>query len=126
MYLVNPPPSELQRAVDQILSEPVAQRRWERKNVPGGIAARIGTFEGSVINISYGGLCFETLMGREEEAPLPISFDVSFLHENISVAARRVWLKPGELRETLRYGAAVVDAESPVWRGVVDRVGGTA
>lgn len=130
-YVVNPTPSELVATAGQILAEePVPRRRWERKEVPGGVAARIGDVDGTVVNVSYGGLCFEapiSLLNKEEldldkEELVPPSFDVSFPQANISVPAKRMWISHLASLDAIRCGVAVHDSEAASWQSFVDRV----
>ena len=102
----------------------MVRRRWDRKAVPGGVAARIGDLPATVVNLSYGGLCFKAPVVREGD--VPIAFDISFPDANLSVPAARVWVKRARPSDIFWCGVAVADDKSPTWRGFVDRVGGVA
>ena len=132
-YVVNPTPSELVATAGRILAEePVPRRRWERKELPGGVAARIGDVDGTVVNISYGGLCFQAPISRggpmspvspvSQEELVPPSFDVSFPHLSLSVPAKRMWISHLASLDAIRCGVAVHDSEAAAWQGFVDRV----
>ena len=126
-YIVNPTPNELVAAAWQILAEePVPRRRRERKELPGGVAARIGNVDGTVVNVSYGGLCFQApislLNDNNKEELLPPAFDVSFPQANLSIPAQRKWISQLASLDAIRCGAAVHDSEAAAWRSFVDRV----
>ncbi len=129
-YVVNPTPNELVATAGRILAEePVPRRRWERKEVPGGVAARIGDVDGTVVNVSYGGLCFQAPISRggpmssvSKEELVPTSFDVSFPQINLSVPAKRMWISQLASLDAIRCGVAVQDSEAASWQSFVDRV----
>ena len=129
-YVVNPTPNELVATAGRILAEaPVPRRRWERKELPGGVAARIGDVDGTVVNVSYGGLCFQAPISRggpmgpaNKEELVPPSFDVSFPHVSLSVPAKRMWISHLASLDAIRCGAAVHDSEAASWQSFVDRV----
>ena len=136
-YVVNPTPSELVATAGRILAEePVPRRRWERKELPGGVAARIGDIDGTVVNVSYGGLCFQAPISRggplslvhgplslvHKEELVPSSFDVSFPHLSLSVPAKRMWISQLASLDAIRCGVAVHDSEAASWQSFVDRV----
>ena len=129
-YVVNPTPIELVATAGRILAEkPVPRRRWERKELPGGVAARIGDVDGTVVNVSYGGLCFQAPISRggpmspvSKEELVPTSFDVSFPHINLSVPAKRMWISHLASLDAIRCGAAVHDSEAASWQSFLNRV----
>jgi CheY-like chemotaxis protein len=129
-YVVNPTPSELLATAGQILAEePVPRRRWERKELRGGMAARIGDVDGTVVNVSYGGLCFQASISRgglispvDKEELVPTSFDVSFPQANLSVPAKRMWISHLASLDAIRCGVAVQDSEAPSWQSFVNQV----
>ncbi len=123
-YVVNPTPSELVAAAGRILAEePVPRRRWERKEVPGGVAARIGDVDGTVVNVSYGGLCFQAPISlSNKEELVPPSFDVSFPHISLSVPAKRMWISHLASLDAIRCGVGVHDSEAASWQSFVNRV----
>ncbi len=129
-YVVNPTPSELVATAGRILAEePVPRRRWERKELPGGVAARIGDVDGTVVNVSYGGLRFQAPISRgcpnspvSKEELVPPSFDVSFPHISLSVPAKRMWVSYLASLDAIRCGAAVHDSVAAAWQSFVDRV----
>jgi DNA-binding response OmpR family regulator len=95
-------------------------RRWERKQVAGGLPARIDDQPARVLDISYGGLRFE--IPRNPEQSLPPSISVKLPASDLSVRADLVWQSPaGE--QVLICGAAVSQTSPAVareWRGLVD------
>ncbi len=128
-YVVNPTPSELVATAGRILvEESVPPRRWERKELPGGVAARIGDVDGTVVNVSYGGLCFQAPISRGgpmspvNEELVPLSFDVSFPHLSLSVSAKRMWISQLASLDAIRCGVAVHDSEAASWQSFVNRV----
>lgn len=129
-YVVSPTPSELVATAGRILAEaPVPRRRWERKELPGGVAARIGDIDGTVVNVSYGGLCFQAPISRggplslvHKEELVPSLFDVSFPHINLSVPAKRMWTSHLASLDAIRCGVAVHDSEAASWQSFVNRV----
>jgi DNA-binding response OmpR family regulator len=94
-------------------------RRWERKQVAGGLAARIDDQPARVLDISYGGLRFE--IPRNPGEALPSSISVRLPESDLAVRADLVWQTPGE--RVVICGAAVSQTSPAVareWRGLVD------
>ena len=97
-------------------------RRWERKQVPGGITARIDDQPARILDISYGGLRFE--VARLREGTLPPSVNIRLPASELSVRADLVWQAPAGEGAWL-CGAAVSQTSLAVareWRGLVDAV----
>jgi len=99
-----------------------APRRWERKVVTGGLAARIDDQPARILDVSYGGLRFE--IPRSGEQTLPTSISVHLLTPDLSMRADLVWqIARGE--QAWVCGAAVSQtspATARQWRGLVDAV----
>ena len=126
-YLVKPvSPASLVDLVRRKLSsvEPVFRpaRKWERKQVSGGLPAKVGDEPARVLDISYGGLRLE--LERRPERPMPTSFTLDFPTSGLSVPVDVVWTtRVGE--EHWVCGASVVQAEEAsarAWHGLVDAV----
>jgi DNA-binding response OmpR family regulator len=115
--------------VAERVSDLSKRRRWARKHILGGFAARVGGQKAKVVDMSYGGLRLE--MPVPFEAKLPIPVEVTLLSFGLSVNATRVWtrsvntpgpstslgagpwLSGGALRET-------DESTTRAWRVVVD------
>ncbi len=95
-------------------------RRWDRKTVPGGLAARIDDHPGRILDISYGGLRVEIPRLGDP----PVSINVRLPEADITVRADVVWRT--ELGETSWLCGATVSqttlAVAREWRGLVDAV----
>ena len=111
-----------QRLVDVRESRFEAPRRWERKVVTGGLAARIDDQPARILDVSYGGLRFE--IPRTADETLPTSISVHLLTSDLSMRADLVWqVARGE--QAWVCGAAVSQtspAAARQWRGLVDAV----
>jgi CheY-like chemotaxis protein len=127
-YLIKPvSPSALVDLVRKKLSstdEPIFRpaRKWERKQVSGGLPARVGDEPARVLDVSYGGLRLE--LERKPERPVPASFTLDFPTSGVSVPVDVIWTtRVGE--EHWMCGASVVQAEDAAaraWQGLVDTV----
>ena len=95
-------------------------RRWDRKEVPGGLPARIDDHPARILDISYGGLRFEI----PRIGDLPASLNVRLPAADIAVRADVVWHRP--LGEGSWICGAAVSQTSPAvaneWRSLVDAV----
>jgi DNA-binding response OmpR family regulator len=99
-----------------------APRRWERKLVTGGLAARIDDQPARILDVSYGGLRFE--IPRTEERALPTSLSIQLLSSDLSMRADLVW-QTARGEQAWLCGAAVSQtspAAARQWRGLVDAV----
>jgi two-component system cell cycle response regulator len=118
-YLPKPiPPAALLELIERLLAAAAPRapiRRWTRKPVPAAVVARVDHFPAHLLNVSYGGLCFEI-----EQAPsgIPPSFDVTFQTSAVSIHADAVWVSRGH-HQSWRCGAAVSHVNDD-WRGLVD------
>jgi CheY-like chemotaxis protein len=99
--------------------ERVIPRRWARKEIRGGASARIAGTAAIVVNISYGGFCFEARASLEP--CLAVSFTVSFPAASLSVQAERIWSRQPASAGAIRCGAAVC-APPGAWRSFVDHL----
>jgi DNA-binding response OmpR family regulator len=93
-------------------------RRWERKQVIGGLAASIENEPARILDISYGGLRFE--IRRQPERALPASVSITLPTEKLSVQAQLVW-KSLIGDQTWLCGASLPQA-TPEWQGLVDAI----
>ena len=120
-YLVKPIRGAV--LVDTVVAELTKhrpRRRWPRCRVPDNYVAKIAETVAQVIDVSYGGFSFA--LERQSAFELPPRFSVTF-PAGPSVSAEAVWRDDRNPRGTIRYGAAVVDAEvgeSERWRAFVD------
>lgn len=127
-YVLKPiSPSALLDLVERKLAQSSQQqfttpRRWTRKQVAGGIPARIDDQPARILDISYGGVRFE--IPRREAAALPTSIDITLPTSALSVRADLVWQSPmGDF--AWLCGAAVSQANPAIareWRGLVDAI----
>ncbi|HSC29656.1 MAG TPA: response regulator [Vicinamibacterales bacterium] len=93
-------------------------RRWERKQVIGGLPAQVENAPARVVDISYGGLRFE--IPRQADQSPPRSFHLTLPSASLSVKAHLVW-KSLIADQTWLCGAALSpDSASPAWQGLVD------
>jgi DNA-binding response OmpR family regulator len=96
-----------------------AARRWPRKRPIDPLVARIADRTVRVLDLSYGGVRFETSEADELSAPLEIVFPTG-----IAFSAQPVWSQPGPVGSRL-YGAAVAglgQLAQQEWRHLVDAV----
>jgi DNA-binding response OmpR family regulator len=116
-------PLDLPR-LEAIVAEKVShlgrQRRWARKPVTGGFAARVGGADATIVDISYGGCRLEL----PETSPTAVSspVEVTLLSFGLSVKATVVWTRPVETGPWT-CGAAIGNADEDTiraWRMVVD------
>jgi DNA-binding response OmpR family regulator len=93
-------------------------RRWERKQVLGGLNASVGDEPARIVEISYGGVRFE--INRQNESALPASFSIKLPSAQLSVQARLVW--KNLIGDQTWLCGAVLAQESPEWYGLVDAI----
>ena len=121
----------LLRIVAENVSEVGRERRWARKHITGGFAARLGDAQAKVINMSYGGFSLEVPelpagMSLEPAPPgseLRHPVEVRLLSFGLSLNAELVWTQRLEPSGTWMCGAALVETDSKTvraWRTVVD------
>jgi CheY-like chemotaxis protein len=94
-------------------------RRWERKQVVGGLPAEVSGEPARILDVSYGGLRFE-IPGQAERTP-PSSFRITFPTAQLSVQAELVW-KSLVAGRTWLVGAALSEENKSMreWNGLVD------
>jgi CheY-like chemotaxis protein len=131
-YLLKPVvPNELLDLVDE-LAEPALDRppmeqerpvrRWQRKPVPGGIAAKVNSTPARVLDVSYGGLRLG--LGDQPADPLPRAFDVVLPDGSLAVPVELVWQNYTQFGG-VECGVAVSSMSretARAWHGIVDRI----
>lgn len=117
-------PLNLQRLL-RIVAEKVGdlgrQRRWARKHITGGFAARLGDAQAKVINMSYGGMSLEVAAPPASEMLKPL--EVRLLSFALSLNTELVWTRRLEPMGSLMCGAALLETDAKTvrtWRAVVD------
>jgi DNA-binding response OmpR family regulator len=96
------------------------QRRWARKPVVGGFAARVGSADATIVDISYGGCRLELPADAPSDVSTPV--EVTLLSFGLSVKATVVWTRPPDTGPWT-CGAAIGNADEDTiraWRLVVD------
>ena len=91
-------------------------RRWERKQIAGGLSASVADEPARIIDISYGGVRFE--ISRTNEGSLPAAFNITL--PSVTVPARLVW--KNLIGEQTWLCGAMLSQETPEWYGVVDGI----
>jgi DNA-binding response OmpR family regulator len=96
-------------------------RRWERKQVVGGLPASVADEPARIVDVSYGGVRFE--MHRAADRTLPTSFNITLPTAQLSVQADLVW-KSLIGDQTWLCGAALSqeNPSAPQWYGLVDAI----
>jgi len=121
-YLLKPlnlPP--FLKIVAEKVSDLSRRRRWARKHILGGFAARVGGHQARVIDMSYGGFRLEMPMPMDH--PLPIPVEVTLLSFGLSVNATLLWMRNFHTPGPWMSGAALREADESTtraWRTVVD------
>jgi CheY-like chemotaxis protein len=97
------------------------RRRWGRKHILGGFAARVGGHAAKVVEMSYGGFRLE--MPAPPGSSLPAPVEVTLLSFGLSVNATLVWSRTLDDPGPWTCGAALRDTDESAtraWRVVVD------
>ena len=125
-YVLKPflPSALLRLVAKKLASVPQAPsqtaRRWTRKQVAGGLLARVESARARIVDVSYGGIRFE--LSENPAWTLPPSFEVSVPASDVAVVADLVWQSRTEEGNWL-CGAALSQADpsaAKVWSGFVD------
>jgi len=122
----------LLRVVAEKVSDLGRQRRWARKHITAGFAARLGDVQAKVINMSYGGLSLEVPAppaslslvvpappARELRQPV----EVRLLSFGLLLNAELAWTRRVEPSGPWMCGAAILESDAGTvraWRAVVD------
>jgi DNA-binding response OmpR family regulator len=93
-------------------------RRWERKQVLGGLNASVEDEPARIVEISYGGLRFE--INRKTEGTLPAAFSIKLPSAQLSVQARLVW--KNLIGDQTWLCGAMLAHDTPEWHGLVDAI----
>jgi DNA-binding response OmpR family regulator len=96
-------------------------RRWERKQVVGGLPANVENEPARILDVSYGGVRFE--IDRAPDRMVPSSFNITLPTAQLSVHADLVW-KSLIGGQTWLCGAALSqeNPSAPQWYGLVDAI----
>lgn len=100
------------------LPEARPHQRWPRKRLKRQLPVRVRQYAGLLVDVSYGGLCFEVPAGSTEP---PSPFEVTVDEFDLQVRAQMVWCQQDAKR--IRYGAMLVapqPADQSRWRMFVD------
>jgi DNA-binding response OmpR family regulator len=93
-------------------------RRWERKQIVGGMSASVADEPARIVDISYGGVRFE--IDRKHEGALPAAFSIKLPSAQLSVQAKLVW--KNLIGDQTWLCGAMLSQETPEWYGVVDGI----
>jgi DNA-binding response OmpR family regulator len=97
-------------------------RRWVRKQVVGGLQARVDSVRARILDVSYGGLRFEVEIDESPVEIFPPSFTVTLPEEDVAVDVDLVW--QSRTRDGVRLCGAALSPSDPVaaraWHGLVD------
>lgn len=119
-YVVTPDTREsLVSAIAALLPEARPHQRWPRKRLPRQLPVRVREQEGTLVDVSYGGLCLEVPSGAGEP---PSPFQVTLDDFDIQVRAYPIWCQSASA-DRLRCGAMLVPEPSrdyARWRMLVD------
>jgi CheY-like chemotaxis protein len=94
-------------------------RRWDRKQVIGGLPAQVDDQPARIVDISYGGVRFE--MQHDSGTTLPSSFRITLPSARLSLQVDLVWKRLIGGQTWLCGAVLSPDAgASPEWSGLVD------
>jgi CheY-like chemotaxis protein len=111
---------ELVGLVAGLLAESNPARRWPRKKPIDPLVVRITDRSARVLDLSYGGLRFES----NDAAELPTSLKTEFPESGVAIEAQRIWCQPSPVGSWL-CGVAVSGlghSALQAWRQLVDAV----
>jgi DNA-binding response OmpR family regulator len=114
--------TEFLAAVEKALARP--QRRWRRRWIAGGLSATVAGAPARIVDISYGGLCFEVPAAERDKVASPAELEIPTAGVTVKVAP--VWVSPSPARDSIYCGAALTpDSPTDVeaWQTIVDSVG---
>jgi hypothetical protein len=114
---------EIVGLVTGLLIENNPSRRWPRKKPIDPLVVRITDRSARVLDLSYGGLRFET----SEAAELPASLKIEFPDAGVAIEAQRIWCQPSPVGSWL-CGVAVSSlgqSALQAWHQLVDAVPAT-
>jgi CheY-like chemotaxis protein len=114
---------ELVGLVTGLLIDTNPARRWPRKKPIDPLVVRVTDRSARVLDLSYGGLRFET----NEVTELPTSLKIEFPDSGVAIEAQPIWCQPGPVGSWL-CGVAVSSlgqSALQAWRQLVDAVPAT-
>ncbi len=95
-------------------------RRWTRKPLNKDLTARIADHPARLIDVSYGGVCFET--DSQLFGAMPSTLRLVLPAPTLSVDLDVVWSSRTDGTDRWLCGAAVSNDTDPAWRRLVDAV----
>jgi ActR/RegA family two-component response regulator len=108
---------ELIAVIARVRPELRPQQRWPRKRLPAPVPVRVRQQTGTLVDVSYGGLCFEI----PRSVQLPGSYEVALDWLGVHVLAQTIWSATSA--GALRCGAMLVTpqpGDHARWRMLVD------
>ena len=107
--------------VSALLAGMTRRQRWPRKEINGSVPMRVGSVEGKLVDVSYGGMKFE-LGGDEYVLRSPV--DIDFPRSDLRLQVDVVWSARGDRDGVCVFGASLTHDPSPTadWRAFVDRL----
>lgn len=110
---------ELVGVVAGLLVDNNPARRWPRKRPIDPLVVRITDRSARVLDLSYGGLRFET----NEATNMPASLKIEFPDSGVAIEAQRIWCQPSPVGSWF-CGVAVssLGQSALQWRQLVDAV----
>lgn len=120
LYAIEPASREaLVAIVARVAAHLRPQQRWPRKRLPARLPVHVRDDVGSLVDVSYGGLCFEV---NATEA-LPPSYDVRLDCFGFQVRAQTIW--SARVEDRVRCGAMLLTpqpGDHVRWRMLVDLI----
>ena len=95
-------------------------RRWPRKKPVDPLVVRITDQSARVLDVSYGGMRFET----SDATALPASLKIEFPDSGVAIEAQPIWRRPSPVGSWL-CGVAISTVAQPAlqaWRQLVDAI----
>jgi DNA-binding response OmpR family regulator len=120
VYLVQPSPEDLVDYAARLLAESTPQRRWPRKILTEGLAARVARRPARVVELSYGGMRLEL----NEAGRIPSRFQMTIPRFDMVVRARPIWTRHTPAG-SVSCGAELSEGNPrtlALWRHFVDSV----
>jgi hypothetical protein len=121
MYVQQGDMQAVHEAALEALSREHPRRRWRRRAILGEYAMHVGDRPVRVVDVSYGGVCFEVDSALPARAQVPISVP----RFGVQAEATCVWMRESETPGAQICGAALPEDQLGVgssWRAFVDAV----
>jgi ActR/RegA family two-component response regulator len=111
---------ELVGLVAGLVADNNPARRWPRKKPVDPLVVRITDRSARVLDLSYGGMSFET----SDATALPPSLKIEFPDAGVAIEAQPIWCQPSPVGSWLCGVAISSDAQPALraWRQLVDAV----